>query len=57
MVGIPHEIKGSSIYCFVTAKTGVETNDNLRKELIELSTSLTADTSWYTTHSFRIVSE
>ena len=36
MVGIPHEIKGSSIYCFVTAKTGVETNENLRKELMAL---------------------
>ncbi len=34
VVGYPHEIKGQSIYAFVTLKTGVEKTDDLKKELI-----------------------
>ena len=31
---IPHEIKGQGLYCFVTLVEGVESTDELRKELI-----------------------
>ncbi len=34
VVGVPHAIKGSSIYSFVTLKTGVQGTDELKKELI-----------------------
>jgi len=34
VVGYPHEIKGQSIYAYVTLKTGVEKSDALRKELV-----------------------
>jgi acetyl-CoA synthetase len=34
VVGYPHEIKGQSIYAFVTLNTGVEKSDDLKKELI-----------------------
>ena len=34
VVGYPHEIKGQSIYAFVTLNTGVEKTDDLKKELI-----------------------
>lgn len=34
VVGYPHEIKGQSIYAFVTLKTGVEKSDELKKELV-----------------------
>jgi len=34
VVGIPHEVKGWSIYAFVTLKVGVEKTDNLKKELV-----------------------
>jgi len=34
VVGYPHEIKGQSIYAFVTLKTGVEKSDDLKKELV-----------------------
>ncbi len=34
VVGYPHEIKGQSIYAFVTLNTGVEKTDALKKELI-----------------------
>jgi len=34
VVGYPHPIKGSSIYAFVTLKTGVEKTEDLKKELI-----------------------
>ncbi|MCX7679559.1 MAG: AMP-binding protein, partial [Spirochaetes bacterium] len=34
VVGYPHEIKGQSIYAFVTLKTGVEKTDDLKKELV-----------------------
>ncbi len=33
VVGYPHEIKGQSIYAYVTLNTGVEKSDALRKEL------------------------
>jgi len=33
VVGFPHEIKGESIYCFVTLKMGVEKTDALKLEL------------------------
>ena len=36
VVGYPHEIKGQSIYAYVTLKTGVEKSDALRKELVAL---------------------
>ncbi|HRZ27607.1 MAG TPA: acetate--CoA ligase [Spirochaetota bacterium] len=34
VVGYPHELKGQSIYAFVTLNTGVEKNDDLKKDLI-----------------------
>jgi acetyl-CoA synthetase len=34
VVGTPHEVKGWSIYAFVTLKVGVEKSDALKKELI-----------------------
>jgi acetyl-CoA synthetase len=34
VVGYPHDIKGTSIYAFVTLNTGVEKTDALKKELI-----------------------
>jgi len=33
VAGMPHEIKGQGIYCFVTLKQGVEKTDELMKEL------------------------
>ncbi len=36
VVGYPHEIKGQGIYAYVTVKTGINPNDELKKELIEL---------------------
>jgi acetyl-CoA synthetase len=33
VVGYPHEIKGQSIYAYVTLKTGFEPTDDLKKEL------------------------
>jgi acetyl-CoA synthetase len=35
VVGYPHEIKGQSIYAFVTLNTGVEKTEELKKELIK----------------------
>jgi acetyl-CoA synthetase len=35
VVGYPHDIKGQGIYAYVTLKSGVETNDTLRDELIK----------------------
>ena len=35
VVGFPHEIKGQGIYAYVTLKTGVESTEALRKELIQ----------------------
>ncbi|EJM50969.1 acetate--CoA ligase [Pseudomonas sp. GM49] len=35
-VGYPHDIKGQGIYVFVTPMNGVETNDELKKELLAL---------------------
>jgi acetyl-CoA synthetase len=34
VVGCPHDIKGQGIYAYVTLKSGVESTDALRKELI-----------------------
>jgi acetyl-CoA synthetase len=34
VVGYPHELKGQSIYAYVTLKTGVEKSDDLKKELV-----------------------
>ena len=34
VVGYPHDIKGQSIYAFVTVNSGVEKTDELRKELV-----------------------
>lgn len=34
VVGYPHDLKGQSIYAYVTLKTGVEKSDALRKELV-----------------------
>jgi len=34
VVGYPHEIKGTSIYAFVTLNSGVEKTDELKKELV-----------------------
>ncbi|MGO9137159.1 MAG: acetate--CoA ligase [Syntrophales bacterium] len=34
VVGYPHDIKGQSIYAYVTLKTGVQKSEDLRKELV-----------------------
>ena len=34
VVGMPHNIKGQSIYAYVTLKSGVEESDELRKSLV-----------------------
>jgi len=34
VVGYPHELKGQSIYAYVTLKSGVAKSDELRKELV-----------------------
>ena len=34
VVGYPHDLKGQSIYAYVTLKSGVEKSEELRKELI-----------------------
>ncbi|GGC63180.1 acetyl-coenzyme A synthetase [Siccirubricoccus deserti] len=34
VVGMPHELKGQGIYCYVTLKTGEEPTEALRKELV-----------------------
>jgi acetyl-CoA synthetase len=34
VVGYPHDIKGQGIYAYVTLKAGVESTDDLRKDLI-----------------------
>jgi len=36
VVGFPHEIKGQSIYAFVTLKVGIAPSDRMKKELISL---------------------
>ncbi|GBF51363.1 acetyl-CoA synthetase [Leptospira ryugenii] len=36
VVGYPHDIKGQGIYAYVTVKQGVQTNDQLKKELVEI---------------------
>jgi acetyl-CoA synthetase len=34
VVGMPHDLKGQGIYCYVTLKTGEEPSDALKKELV-----------------------
>jgi acetyl-CoA synthetase len=34
VIGIPHEIKGQGIYAFVTLKSGIKGNEELKKELL-----------------------
>jgi acetyl-CoA synthetase len=34
VVGMPHDLKGQGIYCYVTLKTGEDPTDALRKELV-----------------------
>ena len=34
VVGFPHEIKGQALYVFVTVNQGIETNDDLKKQLV-----------------------
>jgi acetyl-CoA synthetase len=34
VVGMPHELKGQGIYCYVTLKAGVAASEPLRKELV-----------------------
>jgi acetyl-CoA synthetase len=34
VVGMPHELKGQGIYCYVTLRSGIEPSEALRKELI-----------------------
>jgi acetyl-CoA synthetase len=36
VVGYPHDIKGQGIYAYVTPVIGVEPNDVLKKELVEM---------------------
>jgi acetyl-CoA synthetase len=36
VVGYPHDIKGEGIYCYVTPMTGVQPDEALRKQLIDL---------------------
>ena len=36
VVGYEHEIKGQGIYCYVTCMTGIEPDDDLKLELIQL---------------------
>ena len=36
VVGMPHEIKGQGIYAFTILNAGVESSEELRKELIQL---------------------
>ncbi|MBT6137100.1 MAG: acetate--CoA ligase [Rhodospirillaceae bacterium] len=35
VVGAPHDIKGQGIYAYVTLKLGVETSDELQRELVQ----------------------
>ncbi|MBR29773.1 MAG: acetate--CoA ligase [Spirochaetaceae bacterium] len=36
VVAFPHDVKGQGIYAYVTVKNGFTTNDELKKELIEI---------------------
>jgi len=35
VVGYPHDIKGQGIYAYVTLKAGIESSEDLRKELVQ----------------------
>ena len=34
VIGVPHEVKGQAIYCFVTLKDGYEATEDLKKQLV-----------------------
>jgi acetyl-CoA synthetase len=34
VVGFPHDIKGTGIYCYVTLMSGMQASESLRKELV-----------------------
>ncbi|MFM7084048.1 MAG: acetate--CoA ligase [Hyphomicrobium sp.] len=34
VVGYPHDLKGQGIYCYVTLNVGIDSNEQLRKELV-----------------------
>ncbi|MBC7369965.1 MAG: AMP-binding protein, partial [Bdellovibrionaceae bacterium] len=36
VVGYPHDIKGTGIYCFVTLNSGIVESEDLKKELIQM---------------------
>lgn len=36
VVGYPHDIKGTGIYCFVTLNSGIAYSEDLKKELIQM---------------------
>jgi len=36
VVGMPHDIKGTGIYAYVTLRTGEESSDDLKKELVQI---------------------
>jgi len=36
VVGFPHDIKGTGIYAYVTLKTGQQSSDELKKELVKM---------------------
>jgi acetyl-CoA synthetase len=36
VVGYPHDIKGTGIYCYVTLKQGIAPSDDLKRELIQM---------------------
>jgi acetyl-CoA synthetase len=36
VVGAPHDMKGQGIYCFVTPMVGVEADQNLKRQLVDL---------------------
>ena len=35
VVGYPHEIKGNGLYCYVSLKAGIESTEDLKKELVK----------------------
>jgi acetyl-CoA synthetase len=37
-VGVPHEVKGEALWCYVVPAAGAEPSDALREELVEVVT-------------------
>ena len=35
VVGYPHDIKGNGLYCYVSLKAGTESDEGLKKELVQ----------------------